>query len=219
MARKRQTGTNAPDLQISREEQLRLIEQTGILNKVPTPDGDHEPTPGSTRPRADQEKEEEEEEEYPLAEEIFAATTLLVPMSFLLLMMYILVHFQYGQHPSWDVISGRMLSGVPILALFIFFSEDGSHLSPSLMLKGVLASRYKHTRWIQASFVVLSVASGTRMIYHVNHSNWQVTMQQCPPLGTIWVYTILQLDLGPAVLALCAVGVWVRWTGARLVFN
>jgi len=202
MARKRQTGTNAPDLQISREEQLRLIEQTGILNKVPTPDGDHEPTPGSTRPRADQEKEEEEEEEYPLAEEIFAAMTLLVPMSFLLLMMYILVHFQYGQHPSWDVISGRMLSGVPILALFIFFT-----------------SRYKHTRWIQASFVVLSVASGTRMIYHVNHSNWQVTMQQCPPLGTIWVYTILQLDLGPAVLALCAVGVWVRWTGARLVFN
>jgi hypothetical protein len=90
-ARKRQTDTNqrqnAPDLQISQEEQWRLIEQTGILKKVPTPD--HEPTPGSTRPRADQEiNDEEGGEEYPLAEEIFAATTLLVPMSFLLLMMY-----------------------------------------------------------------------------------------------------------------------------------
>jgi hypothetical protein len=42
---------------------------------------------------------------------------------------------------------------------------------------------------------------------------------QCPPLGTIWVYTIFQLDLVPAVLALSVVGFWVRWTGARLIFD
>ncbi len=89
MPRKRQTDKNqrqnAPDLQqIPREEQLRLIEQTGILKKVPT--FDHEPTPSSTPPRTNQENGDEEE--YPLAEEIFAATTLLIPMSFLLLMMY-----------------------------------------------------------------------------------------------------------------------------------
>lgn len=88
MPRKRQTDQNqrqnAPDLQIPREEQLRLIEQTGILNKVPT--FDHRPTPSSTPPQANQENGDEEE--YPLAEEIFAATTLLIPISFLLLMMY-----------------------------------------------------------------------------------------------------------------------------------
>jgi hypothetical protein len=88
MARKRQTDKNerqdSPDLQISREEQLRLIEQSGILKKVPA--SDHEPTPTSIPPRASQENGNEKE--YPLAEEIFAATTLLIPMSFLLLMMY-----------------------------------------------------------------------------------------------------------------------------------
>ncbi|KAF8484947.1 hypothetical protein DFH94DRAFT_624346 [Russula ochroleuca] len=186
---------NAPELQVSTEEQWRLIEQSGILKKVPA--SDRRPT---TPPQASQGNDDEEE--YPLAEEIFAATTLLIPISFLLLMMYILIHFQYGQQPSWDVISERMLSGVPILAIFVFYTN-----------------RYKSTRWMQAFLFVLSVASGTRMIYQVNYSNWRVNMQQCPPLGTIWVYTVLQLDLGPAVTALSAVALWVWWTGTRIVFN
>jgi len=90
---------------------------------------------------------------------------------------------------------------------------------------------------MQAALFFLSVASGTGLIYRVNYSNWLVNMQQvsgswstpklrffkgseqCPPLGTIWVYTILQLDLGPAVMALAAVAAWVWWSGAQLVFN
>ena len=86
MTRKCQADKNqAPGLQIPREELLRLVDQTGILEKVPA--SDHEPTASSIPPRASQENGDDEEE-YPLAEEIFAATTLLIPMSFLLLMMY-----------------------------------------------------------------------------------------------------------------------------------
>lgn len=76
---------NTPDLQISEEEQWRLIEQSGVLKKVPT-SGDHEPTSTSSTPQANQGNDDEEE--YPLAEELFAATTLLIPISFLLLLMY-----------------------------------------------------------------------------------------------------------------------------------
>jgi hypothetical protein len=46
------------------------------------------------------------------------------------------------------------------------------------MLNDFLANRYKHKRWLQASFLVLSVASGTGLIYRVNYSNWLVNMQQ-----------------------------------------
>ena len=42
---------------------------------------------------------------------------------------------------------------------------------------------------------------------------------QCPPIATIWVYTILQLELGPSAAALATVGVWAWWAGERLVFN
>ena len=69
---------NTPLIQLSEEEQWRLIEQTGILKKVPTSE-----TSSSTPAQGN-----DDEEEYPLAEEIFAATTLLIPISFLLLMMY-----------------------------------------------------------------------------------------------------------------------------------
>ena len=90
MTKKRQADKNqeqdAPGLQIPREELLRLAGQTGILEKVPV--SDHEPTPNFIPPRASQENGDDDDEEYPLAEEIFTATTLLIPMSFLLLMMY-----------------------------------------------------------------------------------------------------------------------------------
>lgn len=90
MTKKRQADKNqeqnAPGLQIPREELLRLVDQTGILEKVPA--SDYEPTPSYIPSRASQENGDDEDEEYPLAEEIFAATTLLIPMSFLLLMMY-----------------------------------------------------------------------------------------------------------------------------------
>ena len=88
MARKRQTdkneSQNTSDLQISEEEQWRLIEQSGVLKKVLT--SDHEPTSSSTPPQARQGSDDEDE--YPLAEELFAAATLLIPISFLLLLMY-----------------------------------------------------------------------------------------------------------------------------------
>jgi hypothetical protein len=85
MAKKDQEGTHAkqsPYVQLSEEEQLRLLKQTGILEEVPVSGQKHEAS--STPPQAS----DDDNEDYPLAEEIFAATTLLIPMSFLLLMMY-----------------------------------------------------------------------------------------------------------------------------------
>ena len=86
MAKRHQEGTNAkqspPYVQLSEEEQLRLLKQIGTLEEIPVSGPKHEAS--STPPQASV----DDNEDYPLAEEIFAATTLLIPMSFLLLMMY-----------------------------------------------------------------------------------------------------------------------------------
>lgn len=42
-------------------------------------------------------------------------------------------------------------------------------------------------------------------------------MRQCPPLGTMWVYTIIQLDLVKAVAALVAVAAYVQWAGLKII--
>jgi hypothetical protein len=86
MAKRNQEGTHdkqsTPYVQLSEEEQLRLLKQAGVLEEIPVSGQKHEAS--STPPQSS----DDDNEDYPLAEEIFAATTLLIPMSFLLLMMY-----------------------------------------------------------------------------------------------------------------------------------
>jgi hypothetical protein len=60
---------NVGFLELPEDEQWRLINETGVLNRLPST------------------KDEDNEEDTPLAEEIFSAVTLIIPFSFLLLMM------------------------------------------------------------------------------------------------------------------------------------
>ncbi|KII94779.1 hypothetical protein PLICRDRAFT_33590 [Plicaturopsis crispa FD-325 SS-3] len=171
-----------PLIELSEEEQWRLINQTGVLKEAAAQD---EPL----------------EEPTPLAEEIFNAVLLIVPFSFLLMMMEILIHFQYGRKPTFGDIADRMVSGVPILSIFIFYT-----------------TRYKDRRRMQFLLSLISIASGMRLIYMINRSSWRDNMRQCPPLATMWVYTVVQLDLGPAFGSLSIVGAWVWWKGLKLIY-
>ncbi|KZT74438.1 hypothetical protein DAEQUDRAFT_807568 [Daedalea quercina L-15889] len=181
---------DSDNLELTEEEQWRIINETGILKKFPA-------QPPNARP-----PDEEEDEGWPLAEEIFNTTVFLIPMSFLLLLMEILVHWQYSRRPTYRALADRMLPGVPILAMFIFYTN-----------------RHKRRRWMQFLLFILSVAVGPRLVWLINMASWRVVMQQCPPLATVWVYTVLQLDLGPACLSLVVVGIWFRYSGMKLVLS
>ncbi|KAF8076299.1 hypothetical protein FPV67DRAFT_409432 [Lyophyllum atratum] len=175
-------GSTGTTTEIPQDEQWRLINESGILNKVDsvTQFGD-------------------EEESMPLAEEIFNAVTIIIPISFMLLLMEILIHFQYGKHPTLNALVDRMLTGVPILSIIIFYT-----------------SRYKSYRPMQLFLFVLGVLSGSRMLYLLDRGSWLVNMRQCPPLATVWVYTIVQLDLLPAVFSLGVISMYVWWQGLSL---
>ena len=64
-------------LELTEEEQWRLVNETGILKKLPA-----EPARPAPRP-----SDEDEEEVSPFAEEIFQTTCFAIPMSFMLLLM------------------------------------------------------------------------------------------------------------------------------------
>ncbi|KAF8221731.1 hypothetical protein L208DRAFT_1414568 [Tricholoma matsutake] len=93
-----------------------------------------------------------------------------------------------------------MAPGVPILSIFIFYT-----------------TRYKTDRRMQMFLFALSTIVGGRMIYLLSLGSWLVNMRQCPALATVWVYTIVQLNLGPAVLSLTTVGCYVWWKGLHLI--
>jgi hypothetical protein len=92
---------------------------------------------------------------------------------------------------------------------------------------------------MQLLLFIISIAVGSRMIYQFNHASWLVNMRQvscsclervrrtatansylclqCPPLATIWIYTIIQLELIPAFLNLVVVGGFVWWKNLKIL--
>ncbi|KAF4602157.1 hypothetical protein EYR40_005361 [Pleurotus pulmonarius] len=171
-------------LEIPEDEQWRMINESGILKKVDIPRG-----PSAAA---------EPEEELPLAEEIFDTTMFLVPFSFLLLMMDILIHNQYGRHLTLQAVADRMLPSVPILGVFIFYTM-----------------RHKRDRRVQFFLFALASFLGPRVLWLLSLGSWKVNMKQAPPLITLWVYTIVQLDLGPAVLNLGLTMAYVLLKGLK----
>ncbi|PPQ92364.1 hypothetical protein CVT25_008714 [Psilocybe cyanescens] len=195
------SGSTKPLVDISEDEQWRLINQSGILQSSAL---HATAADGST--------------ESPLADEIFNALLLIIPFSSLLLLMEILIRHQYGKTASFEVIMDRMLPGVPILSIFIFYT-----------------TRYKQQLKMQILLFILSVTVGCRMLYLLDNASWLVNMNQasvyfktkvfifnrhlcsqCPPLATIWIYTVLQLDLGAAIAGLLTIGAFVWYNNIRL---
>jgi len=127
---------------------------------------------------------------------------LIIPFCFLLLIMEILAFQQYHRPATFDELRDKMITGVPILSIFIFYTN-----------------RYKRRREMQTFLFALSIACGIRMVHVVNVASWLVVMQQCPPLATLWIYTVVQLNLFPAVLGLMIVGTWMKWKNYRIIFQ
>ncbi|KIP10641.1 hypothetical protein PHLGIDRAFT_28311 [Phlebiopsis gigantea 11061_1 CR5-6] len=192
MAKKRKQAAapatpQKPLIDISEDEQWRIIRDSGVLKTISSKEE------RSAQPQAP------EELLSPFTLEVFAALALIIPFSSLLLMMEILVHYQYGRKPTFEELADRMIPGVPIIAITIFYSN-----------------RYKNTRPVQAGFFLLGTVCGARLIYMINWANWRHNMKMLPPLATAWIYGIAQLNLGPAVASLAIVGALTWYKGWKL---
>ncbi|OAX43888.1 hypothetical protein K503DRAFT_846906 [Rhizopogon vinicolor AM-OR11-026] len=188
--RNRQTTQTIPEqeplVEISEDEQWRLIQETGVLRKIS----------GTQKP----EETIDNGEPLPLAEEIFNAVVLIMPFTFFLIMMDILIHQQYAQPTTFGDIAHRLLTNVPILSIFVFYT-----------------TRHKSNPRMQLALFLLSLAVGPRMIWLINRGSWLVNMRQCPQFATIWLYTVVQLNINWAVLSLVMIGAWTWFTGMKLV--
>jgi hypothetical protein len=111
--------TQQPLIEISEEEQWRLINETGILKKIPQT----EQQPSSAKGN------DETEKNTGVGEDILDTVFYLVPFSFLLMMMemyvrytsvrvyspsiHSVIHYQYNEKPTVPIILDRMIPGVP----------------------------------------------------------------------------------------------------------
>ncbi|KAJ3999524.1 hypothetical protein F5050DRAFT_1564943 [Lentinula boryana] len=142
---------------------------------------------------SDQQQSESTDSEYTLMDEILDTSMIIIPFCSLLILMDILIHNQYGRHASFKELFDGMKSRGPILALFIFYVH-----------------RHKRSSEIQTFLFLLSCAAGTRLMYLIALGSWL-----SPPLATIWIYTVLELDLGPTVISLMVTACFVWWKGLQ----
>ena len=111
----------------------------------------------------------------------------------------VLVHNQYRQEIGWDLILQRTLTAFPILVLLVYLLHRLNPESTSI--------------WVQALFLGMSVGSGCYLIYSSNELAYFAVMQMAPPLGTLWVWSVIEMQLLVALSSLGAVGAYFWWGG------
>ncbi|KAL9609690.1 MAG: hypothetical protein Q9167_005573 [Letrouitia subvulpina] len=111
-----------------------------------------------------------------------------------------LVHHQYAtDRPSlWPLfLSTTVFSPAPwlILLLVAVLHPNAGHLA------------------LQLGFAVFSVIAGGWLVYACNEDSYLAVMMKAPPLGTLWVWSIVELRLETSVCCLLLTGVWAWWKG------
>ncbi|EMC98184.1 hypothetical protein BAUCODRAFT_23002 [Baudoinia panamericana UAMH 10762] len=113
-----------------------------------------------------------------------------VSLSMLHFTLDVLVYNQYRQEIEWTPIFKRTLTILPVLFLLI------------LMLRSETARKFPTVR--QTFFLVASIVAGCYTIHVTNRYDYYAVMKQTPALGTLWIWSFIEMNLpfaGASVLA------------------
>lgn len=111
-----------------------------------------------------------------------------------------LVHHQYAtDRPSlWPLfLSTSVFSPAPWLIL---------------LLVAVLHPSADHPV-LQLGFAVFSVVGGGWLVQACNEDPYMAVMMKAPPLGTLWVWSTVELSWETSVCCLVLTGAWASWKG------
>ncbi|KAH8780553.1 hypothetical protein BGZ57DRAFT_24392 [Hyaloscypha finlandica] len=103
----------------------------------------------------------------------------------------VLVANQYAVAIKWPALVARTAQAFPII-LLLFYSFH-PHPSPPMFLPR-LSTRIQPLLH-QLLFFVSSVAAGCYLIYITNMHGYYAVMKQAPPLGSLWIWSVIELDI------------------------
>ncbi|KAI1456724.1 hypothetical protein F4805DRAFT_458514 [Annulohypoxylon moriforme] len=138
----------------------------------------------------------------PRAERIMDAILWSVSLSMLHFTLDVLVQHQYAISIIWPQIIIRTMQACAVFTLLIYVLHPHKafpRFCPGLPLKYQDPLR-------QTIFLVASVCSGCYLIHISNKYSYLAVMKQSPPLGCIWVLSVIELNLPLAVLSLSIAG-------------
>lgn len=115
----------------------------------------------------------------------------------------VLVYNQYRQEIEWWPIFQRTVTLLPILWLLVFTMQSQT------------ASRFPLAK--QMLFFAIAVGAGCYTIHAANKHGYYAVMKQTPPLGTLWVWSVVEMNLIPAAVSL-AIDLAFLWLGGYEAF-
>lgn len=98
----------------------------------------------------------------------------------------------------------------PRLVFFILFYPLHPHAANPKSIPGVPVRFQKPIR--QLIFFIMGTASGCYLIHITNSYGYLAVMKRAPPLGCLWVWSVVELELVWAALSLLGTGVFL-WLG------
>jgi hypothetical protein len=101
-----------------------------------------------------------------------------------------------------------MLTDPVILLLFYSFHP---HPSPSILLLR-LPPRIQPLLH-QFLFFISSITAGSYLIYITNMHGYYAVMKQAPPLGCLWIWSVIELDIFWATGSLICCGIFLKYGG------
>ncbi|KAK6512177.1 hypothetical protein TWF481_001068 [Arthrobotrys musiformis] len=146
-------------------------------------------------------EEEEEEDEDIIIGDLGQTFFYAVPLTMLLFTFYVLVQKQYLEETDYWESIGRTVKSFPVI-WFILYLTHPRKASPAM----------------QALLVLVAVTSGCWMIYNVNHNGYYAIMKMVPPLSTILIYSMIEMDIIPAVSTLVLIGAYT-WHKDLVLFS
>ncbi|KAI0156675.1 hypothetical protein GGR52DRAFT_195680 [Hypoxylon sp. FL1284] len=162
-----------------------------------------------TKPEEEDEDAEEDELISPTAERILDTILWSASLSMLHFTLDVLVQHQYAISIIWPQIIIRSMQAFAVFFLLIYVLHP--HVSVQKLVPG-LPDRFQYPLR-QAIFFTASICSGCYLIHISNRYGYLAVMKQSPPLGCVWIWSVIELDLAPAVLSLAIAAGFFRQGG------
>lgn len=111
----------------------------------------------------------------------------------------VLVQNQYLQEIDMPSLVRKTLSIVPVLWILLY------------LFRSKTARQWRLLR--QCVFLVIAVVAGCYTIRVANKYSYYAVMKQAPPLGTLWVYSVIEMDVPFALFSLLVDGAYLWLNG------
>ncbi|KAL1847041.1 hypothetical protein Plec18170_008817 [Paecilomyces lecythidis] len=154
-----------------------------------------------------------------------------IPLSAMHFTLSYLAAHQYAQDiPVKKLVNESLFAALPVLTFLIHLShghiisfgdrDTGSQQPPHLFdlsLSSIRKLMFPPTLRTLV-FLPLAVALGVKLVSLTNEAGYYAVMKRAPSIGTLWVWSILELSVGAAAIGVIvplAWGVW--WMGYTIV--